>query len=280
LTNHKLIGDLQIARDDIAQLINFQLKTGKKVFGISPRFDGDDKTGVMRNIQIKSFNIVIDPAQGKETLLSAQKSNFIFKLKEGENMESQELQDKIKILETSLTESKTKIEEQDAKIAEQNIEITTLQTKLQNIGNSPESYDIVIANAQTVIDDIKKLIDPLTEVTAENLGKIKEILKIAQDKIWELKKEKKIEVDEKTLEQKIDDRIKEHELQKEQKINEELSKKVDEKTLGQKIDDRIKNIELVARRREIKIDTEENKNLSAVQKLRIGVSKMYEREDK
>ena len=64
-----IIGDLEIVDSETKNKIQFQLDEGRARFGISPRLTLRPERGVAKDIRIRSFSIVINPAGGRALML-------------------------------------------------------------------------------------------------------------------------------------------------------------------------------------------------------------------
>ena len=66
-----LRADLHIADEDIANKISYQEAEGRSRFGISPRLIVRNDKGTARDIKVRSFSLVINPAGGQDLMLSS-----------------------------------------------------------------------------------------------------------------------------------------------------------------------------------------------------------------
>ena len=66
-----LRGDLQIVDQDIADKIQYQIDDGRSRFGISPRLLVKAEDGKAKDIRMRSFSLVLNPAGGEELMLWA-----------------------------------------------------------------------------------------------------------------------------------------------------------------------------------------------------------------
>lgn len=67
-----LRADLHIVDEEIARKIEYQLEEGRARFGVSPRLLVNNDGGKARNIIVKSFSLVLNPAGGEELMLWAE----------------------------------------------------------------------------------------------------------------------------------------------------------------------------------------------------------------
>ncbi len=68
-----LYGDLYFVKEEPARMAKYQVETGAKLEGISPRMDTiphPDGNAIKEIVEFKSFGVVLDPAQGDQAMLA------------------------------------------------------------------------------------------------------------------------------------------------------------------------------------------------------------------
>lgn len=252
-------GDLNIVDEDTARSIQYQLDRGYSSFGISPRFliqkDGKDA----KNVRVKSWSLVLEPAQEENTMLSMGEEReevpLIFEdvfettEKEEETMSKEKKKEKDVKLEDEEKKEEKKKEEKEEKLeekSEEKVEEKDKEEKKESLNLEEEeklptsevknaaTLDGIAKGIEALTGIVQKLVDKISKYPSPEKASKQESLEGEDEEKKEEAKAEETKEEEKKEEEKKED--------SDEKMNKKLEKMVDKKLAKMEEDKKAKLI--------------------------------------